>query len=262
MNILKTVLNPWSWYRPTTQSDQSTKSDDADAEEPNTIWSDGFLHLTPKGAEEVIEKLDDLDIMLFSGKGYWFSYFVETVTWSEFSHIGIVLKSPTWLSPKLTGVYLLESGTESIPDAEDHRLKWGVQITDLKDILMGYRGRVYYRKLRCPDLWQAATPTSHAQLTTSTKARLRAIHDVIHNKPYDAWLQDLVRTELDLDIGDNHRTDRFVCSALVAYVYTELGLFPEDMQWDLDRPKDFGPHRVLEKDLLRGASFEGLVRVL
>jgi len=219
----------------------------------DTVTVNGRLHLSPKGAQKVIDNLDSLDILLFAGKGYWFSYFVETVTWSEFSHIGIVLKSPTYLSPKLTGNYLLESGAEKIRDAEDHKVKWGVQITDLREILEGYNGRIYYRKLNCPEIRKA-----HA----STEARMRAIHDVIHNKPYDAYLVDLTRTEFDLNIGDCQRTGRFICSALVGYVYTELGLLPAGTEWDLDTPKAFGPGREIEKKLLRGARFGDLKRVL
>lgn len=236
-----------NWWWEDNSKNTSNKTDPVEEE------GELLPHLTADGAQHVIDQLDDFDILLFSGKGYWFSYLIETLTWSEFSHIGIVLKDPTYLSPELTGVYLLESGSEKIIDAEDHKVKWGVQITDLKEILEGYVGQIYYRKLNCPDI---------RKTVKSNQARLRAVHDIIHNKPYDAFLRDLARTELDLDIGDCHRTDRFVCSALVAYIYAELGLLPVNTEWDLQRPKDFAPGGRMEKELLRGAKFEKLVRVL
>ena len=35
------------------------------------------------------------------------------------------------------------------------------------------------------------------------------------------------------------KTDRFWCSALVGYIYTELGLLPYNTDWSILRPSDF-----------------------
>ena len=74
-------------------------------------------------------KFDTGDIILFSGKNSWFSLMVEYFTSSPFSHIGIVLKNPTQIDPKLKGLHLLESGFEPIKDEVDDKKIWSSDYT-------------------------------------------------------------------------------------------------------------------------------------
>ena len=100
-------------------------------------------------------KFDTGDIILFSGKDFWFSYMVEYFTGSPFSHIGIVLKNPIQIDSKLKGLHLLESGSEQVKDEVDDKKKFGVQIIPLKDKIKNYNGKVAYRKLN----WNKCTIT-------------------------------------------------------------------------------------------------------
>lgn len=204
--------------------------------------------------KELFDKLDTLDIMLFRGQNYWFSYVVEYLTWSDFSHVGIVLKAPTYISPELTGVYLLESGSENFPDAQDHQQKFGVQISDLTEILDTYVGKVYYRKLKQGnsifDLLDLEYSLNERQKLLNTK--LAVIYKEVYDKPYDDFVFDLLRSEVQLKVGDCRSEKRFFCSALVAYVYFRLGFLPEDTEWDLIIPKHFGLKQLIDNKLING----------
>lgn len=177
-----------------------------------------------------IDKLNNFDIILFSGRNYWFSYVVEYFTWSQFSHIGIVLKSPTWLHPSLVGNYVLESGSEIIPDSLSHKLKFGVQITPLEYMVNNYDGDIYYRNL---------DSVPYRENPEHYHGVLKQIYDMIENKPYDDSVVDMIRIGLHLKLGDCQRTNAFFCSALVSFVYTQLGILPSDTAWDLVEPKDY-----------------------
>lgn len=204
--------------------------------------------------KELFDQLDTLDIMLFRGQNYWFSYVVEYLTWSDFSHVGIVLKAPTYISPELTGVYLLESGSENFPDAEDHKKKFGVQISDLTQILDNYVGKVYYRKFKQEnsifDLLDLESDFDQKQKETNNK--LAVIYKEVYNKPYDDSAFDLIRSEIQIKWGDCRSDKRFFCSALVAYVFYRLGFLPNDTEWDLIIPKHFGANQVVDNKLTNG----------
>ena len=64
------------------------------------------------------------------------------------------------------------------------------------------------------------------------------IYQKIQNKPYDINIFDFI-CGLNLDIGNKQKTNEFFCSALVAFVYTKMGLLPENTEWTLWSPKDF-----------------------
>lgn len=204
---------------------------------------------------ELFDKLDNFDIMLFNGQNFWFSYVVEWTTWSQFSHIGIVLKSPTWLHPSLTGTYLLESGEEDIPDAVTHKLKFGVQITSLEHVIKNYTGNIYYRKLISVPYTE--NPNHYYDV-------LKRIYDMIENKPYDDTPLDLIRIALHLKLGDCRRTNSFFCSALVSFIFTQLGVLPSDIQWDLIEPKDYDTKGKIEEcmDQQKMASMGPITKIL
>lgn len=175
--------------------------------------------------QSVYEGLNDLDILLFNGQNYWFSSLVEWFTGSPYSHVGVVLQSPTYLHPELTGTYLLESGAEPTPDPIEHRKMFGVQLTDLGQLIPRYTGKVYCRPF-----------VPEGQLELSEK--LVPIWSTIKDKPYDYSPIDLIKADLGLHIGNNQRTNSFFCSALVGYVYHKVGLLPE-VDWDLLLPRYF-----------------------
>jgi len=193
-----------------------------------------------------------LDIFLFSGQEAWFSTFVEWLTWSEFSHVGIALVRPTYIKEDLLGKYLFESGEEPVPDAVDDKLIFGVQITNLEDLYKGYIGRIYKRTVT----------------TTLTPKEIQdAINNVYHlvyGKKYDTDPLDFLRGELDMRLDSNCRkTNEFFCSAFAGYLMVKLGLIDKDTRWDLLTPKDFASGYKVDKMLknVGKASYGPLERV-
>ena len=200
--------------------------------------------------DDIINKLDTMDILLFNGQDYWFSYIVELLTYSKFSHIGLVLKSPTYIDPSLTGTYFLESGSEIIPDAEDGKIKFGVQITDLNTVLQNYTGHVYYRKLQITNPNDSIiSPFINSIDNTEYGPQIANAYQSVYDAPYDDNVIDLFKADIGMDFGNNQRTDDFFCSALVTYIYTKLGILSNNIQWDLIEPKEYAPNGQIDQQL-------------
>jgi hypothetical protein len=194
--------------------------------------------VTVKGLKENLDTLQTGDILLFAGSDFWFSKVVRWWTKSQFSHVGMVLRDPTYISPELTGLYMWESGIESFADSEDHVKKLGVQITSLDELFEtnpDYK-LIVYRKLN----------TSIPKETIERK--IKDIHEVVHNRPYDINLYDFLMASANVKYvetprepskwffinwlrPDHRRNDTYFCSALVGFIYTELGLLPSTTKW-------------------------------
>ena len=169
------------------------------------------------------------DIILFSGheSGIFsmLSWFVKFFTHSNYSHIGVILKDPDFISPELKGYYVWESSWEGQADPQDGKRKLGVQITPLQEIIDNFKESIVtVRKIN-----------SNKEFT---KQKLQEIHSVVYNKPYDIvptdWIQALFRTDIS-----PQKTDRFWCSALVGYIYTKCNVLTDDTDWSILRPCDF-----------------------
>jgi hypothetical protein len=168
------------------------------------------------------------DLILFHGEKFWFSYVVEWFSWSEFSHIAIILRDPVYIKPELTGLYMLESGIEKFPDAVEHRVCYGVQIVNLQKVIDNYNGSIYTRKLTVPTTFR-----------TNMEAVLTDVWNTIKDKTYDDNVWDLMKVLFQIKWGNDNRYDKFFCSALVAFLYERFGYFRHEIQWDLIEPKDF-----------------------
>jgi hypothetical protein len=172
------------------------------------------------------------DLLLFRGTS-WLSWFVEWVGVSKYSHVGIVVKNPKFLNPKLEdGTYILESSWNNTPDAEDHQMKMGVQLHLLDEVLAEYpKGSVLVRKITC----------ERNDIFYETFAKL---HTKIHNKPYDVnpwdWLCAKYNMICPLPSDPAYKTTkRFWCSALVSYLFCELGIIDQKLNWSLVAPREF-----------------------
>ena len=182
----------------------------------------------------ILDTLETGDVILFSGNS-WISYIVEWFGRSPYSHVGMIIKNPSFINTTLQdGIYLLESGFNSIPDSEDHLYKVGVQIHLLSDILEKCQpGSVYVRRISC-------------KRDSFFYEKLDNIHKTIHNRPYDMNLWDWLKASYHLDIdgdisiqqNEPQTTDRFWCSALIAYVFDKLDLI-EPVNWTIVTPRDF-----------------------
>ena len=96
------------------------------------------------------------DILLFDYEGGGsmgiFSWLIKKATQSNITHVAMVLKDPVFISPVLKGYYVWESGWEGTPDPQDGKVKFGVQITPLDEILQSYQktiGKIYVRRVHC-----------------------------------------------------------------------------------------------------------------
>lgn len=173
---------------------------------------------------------------------------VEWLTWSNISHVGIVLVDPDYIEKDLRGRFLFESGREDIPDVITHKMIWGVQLTELDALISAYPGRIYRRRI--------TTSMTHEKLLAIT----RVYHD-IYDMPYDAKLTDFLRAATGLTLGsDCQRTNSFFCSAFVGYLFTQLGLFDKTVRFDLLRPKDFTPGYAVDK-MIKGGCLQDMERI-
>ena len=160
------------------------------------------------------------DLVMFSGK-YWTSYTVRFLTWSKFSHCGMLLRDPANL-PK--GLYLLQcDGTDQ---------DFGVQLSLFSEYVEGYDGKVFVYPI------QGVEPNSFD--------RLDEIYQQTQDIPYSLYPPDIVRV---LNGGCFHRantTQYFVCSTYTAYVYKQIGLLCPCNDWTLVQPK----HLVEKSDTI------------
>jgi len=156
-----------------------------------------------------------------------FSWFIKFMAQSDFSHIGMIVKDPDFTDPPLKGTYIWMSGSSNLPDAEDNIKKFGVQFVNYDEYVKNYGGKLYIRKLEC---WK------YHELFT--KDNLTQIHKVVYDKPYDLVITDWIEAYCKKD-PNPQKTNRFVCSAFIGYIYTQLNLLPEDTDWSILYPGYF-----------------------
>jgi hypothetical protein len=173
-----------------------------------------------------VDDLDTGDIIVFNGYDSIISYIVECVTWSKYSHCGIVLKNPRNIGIDVPdGIYMIESGYDTPPDITTGKKKFGVEIVDLKKCLEDYTGNVYCIKLEF-------------ERTAQILRDLGNSYNLVKKDIYDVNPLDLIKTILNINVGNNNRTTSFICSALVAYILYSCSIIYY-VNWDLIEPKDF-----------------------
>ena len=159
-----------------------------------------------------------------------FSNLIKYGTHSNYTHICMILKDPTFIHPSLKGLYVWESGWEGSEDPQDGIIKLGVQITPLHEIVYKYtqspNTKIIVRKVNC-NREKCFSPE-----------RLNAIHKIVYNKPYDILPLDWI----EVLFGRNktpQKLDRFWCSALIGYIYVECGIINIHTDWSILSPNDF-----------------------
>lgn len=178
------------------------------------------------------------DILLFRG-GTYISWLLEYFGHSKYSHVGMIVKNPTFINPYLeNGLYVLESTTPTIPEVEDGLMKTGVQMHHIDDVLRTFpKGSVYVRHVQC-------------ERDETFYTTFKEIHDSVHGKPYDMniydWACAKLNIEYPLPVDDAYRkTNTFWCSALASYIYCKLGLI-ENVNWTLIAPREFSKEGKLQ----------------
>ena len=178
-----------------------------------------------------INDLETGDILLFDSNTKSsnhlmniFDNILKITTDSPYTHTAMVLKDPTFISTKLKGLFIWESSWEGTPDPQDNKVKLGVQITPLHQMLKNFDGKVYVRKL--------LKGKENINDTILSK-----IHDTVYDKPYDIHIKDWLEAWFRKD-SQPQKTDRFWCSALVAYFMVEFKFIDGEIDWSIIRPSD------------------------
>ncbi len=171
------------------------------------------------------------DILLYSGTA-WYSFVIERLTSSPYSHISMVLRDPCFMGKKLEGIYIIEAKCQSAVDSIREKPIFGTRIIPFevacRDYLAG-GGTIYYRKLNC-------------LRNEDFNNRLDDAINKVYGSPYDTDPYDWLRAEFACLHGKCQRTDTFWCSALIAYLYVKLGFLPSYLDWTLIAPSCFGGH--------------------
>lgn len=301
-----------------------------------------------KNLKKIMKTLKTGDLLLCDNLEYkdfgLFGWLIKFMTYSDFSHIGMIVKDPQFTKQPLEGIYVWQSGSSSVPDAEDNIMKLGVQFTPFLDFVNTYKGKIYLRRIKYynkdnrneDDLCDETSDSNNTLLQTIsnnnqnnnpnnmndinnyiifgsnlsyssyllyasniykypvslmkktinalnplklinvlncnnntqlnevnsenismnnytnfelnkaqnyhknlfTNEKLKKIHEVVYNKPYDLHISDWIEAYCKKD-PNPQKTSRFWCSALTAFIYTKLGLFPENLDWSIMTPSFF-----------------------
>ena len=188
-----------------------------------------------------MDSLKTGDLILFNNHGGGiFGAFTSLIKWgthSNYTHIGMILKNPSFIHPSLKGLYVWESTFNGKPDPQDGKIKLGVQITPLKEALEFESRNVFIRKVNCPK-------------DTFNDNRLTLIHNIVYDKPYDIVPKDWIEAFFHTDSAPQ-KTSRFWCAALVGYIYTKVGILKPETDWSILTPNDFsldGENLTFKKD--------------
>jgi len=162
------------------------------------------------------------DLLLFHGSS-WLSLFLEYMGQSKYSHVGIILKNPSFINESLKdGLYLWDASYSYTPEVENHKID---------DILPLYKNHsIYVRKVS-------------VDRNIDFEKQIKSIHEEVHSKPYNIHLIDWIVAKLNIIYPFHYfswwkQTDRFWCSSLVAFIYYRLGWI-SDVNWSLVAPRDF-----------------------
>lgn len=183
------------------------------------------------------------DLLLFEHSYDWTNLkdllfnFMDSVigffTKSKYTHSGIIIKDPAWRED-LKGYYFLESNWEFYPDSEDEEIKIGVELVPLKRIFEDNRvNKLHYRKLEC-------------KRDAAFTEKLIKAQSIAHNRPYDMDIIDWIKAAFKIHIGNEKNKKRFWCSALCAFMYVQLGVLSETLDWSIVSPKELGTENMSE----------------
>ena len=176
--------------------------------------------------------LDDLqtgDIILVSNSDAGiFNYFIDMIkysTHSNYVHIGMIVKNPEFTDKPLKGTYVWESSYEGTSDPQDGKIKFGVQLTDIEDMIDNYGDAKYFiRRLK--------------DNTIFTNDKLKEIHNLVYDVPYDINVLDWIMAFFKKDITPQ-KISRLWCSALMGYIFTYLDVLNQKTDWSILYPCDF-----------------------
>lgn len=147
---------------------------------------------------------------------------IRCATNSEYSHAGLVIVNPAWAP---VGTYVWDSSKHSIPDPQDHKIKFGIALVPIDDYLNynGGKQQLYKR-----------SPLSPQTYELFTKDKLKTLHDNVYGKHYDLTLGHWLAGFLSILIPRSTKT--FFCSAFVSYALTQVGILSKSTDWTIVSP--------------------------
>ena len=157
---------------------------------------------------------------------------IEFATHSPWEHVGIIIRNPWWIESDCLCILQSGSGPNTYGDImNDNRC--GVTLNYLSDFLCN-RSYIYTRKLE------------NFKLSEQTKKNFYEAFKVTHGKPYDSkplsWcgvgIGSFFGCKCCSKAAAPRTTETFWCSALVAYMYVQMGWLNENLDWSCQTPED------------------------
>lgn len=169
--------------------------------------------------EKFVHECKTGDIILCSGTR-WYSRLIEWWLKSPISHVGIIYRDL-----HTAEIYLLQS---ELRDGAQ-----GVRLTPIGAILDDYKmGR--YRMLYLRKLDYKRNLRFHNTMKYILRVTLHTRYD---DDPLD-WLKIVIKH----NFGNIHRTNEFICSALVAFCYIQFGFLDKNLPWSVLTPNMFSSY--------------------
>ena len=177
-----------------------------------------------------IDELKTGDILLFDEHPneccfQQFTSCIKKCTKSKYSHCAFVIRNKSLYKGTIC-VWESSYHPGDNEDPNDHKKnKFGVQVTPLSYYLEKYPGTVniFVRK------------RTNTQKNKICKYQLAQIRETVYDKPYDINPCDWLCAKLRC--GPRKTTNRFWCSALVAYILVQIGDIPM-CDWSEIRAQD------------------------
>lgn len=162
---------------------------------------------------------------------------IEFATHSPWEHAAIVIRDPWWLTDSkgqpLTGLYVYQSGSgpNGYPDIINGNV-CGVTLNRMYDFLAN-RQHIYVRSIE------------NVSWTPNMKTKFVEAFNESHGKPYDKNCCEWLCTGIDSFFCCKlcrcfvpKRTNRFWCSALVAWMYESVNWINPKIDWSALTPAD------------------------
>ena len=206
------------------------------------------------------------DLILYNTTKYWYSRLIERFTSSDYSHVSMVLRRPTWLDPALCEeeYYVLESGSECFPDAVSGNFKFGVQVCPMSKVWAEYAsqgyGHLYVRRIRFTNEKENEENTG-----LGLEDGIKTAYAKAKGCPYDInpcdWIKcyfDESKTLQHIDATGQHvqKTTSFWCSALVSFVLVVAGFLDKSVPWTVITPYDFSAYCKPQRLAFKGCAYD------
>ena len=157
---------------------------------------------------------------------------IEFATHSMWEHAGIVIRDPWWIKEPCLCIFQSGPGPNGYGDIMTGK-KSGVTINHLTDFLQN-RENIYVRQLKNFEFNQDAHENFYKAFETA------------HGKPYDTnWCSwagvgcgSFFRCMCCSRWSTPKTTETFWCSALVAFMYAQMGWFDQKLDWSCQTPEN------------------------